>query len=242
MTVAPGVIGALRPIVVYYTCMDSGQPSAGHVGEHGGWDPAVSVRKAVAFYRSWKGWDVNDYSTGGIAKCVDLAFTRLIGGMSLGTIHEQRFYAIRANGQEIRFPFSAQPFTAMVDISRPVDEQILTGYAQALIDHGCVQAVCRGEESSQLVDIFNQLAEKGELDKHGTPFTSMCMEDEPLNEAIEYFVLPSGLAQTGLLMIIGDSGDFQSAIDGFSSAAGAISEGLAEPLYSEEDVVCFGAS
>ncbi|MDR1745447.1 MAG: hypothetical protein LBS30_06815, partial [Planctomycetota bacterium] len=44
--------------------------------------------------------------------------------------------------------------------------------------HGCVQAVCRGEESNRLESIFNELAEEGALDKNGTPFTSMCMDDE----------------------------------------------------------------
>ena len=182
---------------------------------------------------------MKDNLSGGNAKRDALAAARLVGGISLGTLHEQRFFAIRANGSALRFPFTAQPFTVLVDISRPVDNEILQGYAQALIDHGCVQAVCRGEESDRLVEIFDTLAEKGDLDQNGTPFTSMCMDDEPLNEAIQYFVLPCGLAQTGLLMVIGDSGDFQGAIEGFSTAAGAIKEDIGEPVYAEDDLVCF---
>lgn len=182
---------------------------------------------------------MTDYLSGGDALGADIAAARLMGGMSLGTLHEQRFYAMRANGGDLRFPFSAQPFTALVDISRSVDDAVLKGYAESLIGHGCVQAVCRGEESDRLVAIFDDLADQGDLDKNGTPFTSMCMDDEPINEAIQYFVLPCGLASTGLLMVIGEAGDFQNAIQGFSTAAGAIKEDLGEPVFTEADLVCF---
>lgn len=185
---------------------------------------------------------MTDNSSGDDAKEITRAFVRLNGGISLGTLHEQRFYAIRANGADLRFPFSAQPFTALVDVSASIDNAVLQGYAQALIDHGCVQAVCRGEESERLVEIFDRLTEQGEHDKNDTPFTSMCMDDEPLNEAIEYFVLPCGLAQTGLLMVIGDAGDFQNAIKGFFTAAGAVKEGFGQPVHSEPDLVCFVSS
>lgn len=201
-----------------------------------------AARQRRPFSRSWKGWDVNEYDSGGDAKCVSLEIARLVGGVSLGTIHEQRFYAIRANGTDLRFPFSSQPFTAMVDISRPVDDEVLTGYANALIAHGCVQAICRGEESDRLVDIFNELADQGDLDHNGHLFTSMCLGDEPLTESIQYFVLPSGLAQTGLLMVIGDADDFQDTIEGFSTAAGAIREDFGQPVYTEADLVCFVSS
>ncbi|MCC8189855.1 MAG: hypothetical protein LIP77_04340 [Planctomycetes bacterium] len=157
----------------------------------------------------------------------------------MGTLHDQRFYAIRANGTDLRLPFTAQPFTALVDMTIPVDDSVLQGYAEALIGHGCVQAVCRGEDSGRLVAIFDRLAEQGELDQNGTPFTSMALDDEPLDEAIQYFVLPSGLARIGLLMVIGDTGNFQNAIEGFSTAAGAIRESIGEAVYAEDDLVCF---
>jgi hypothetical protein len=182
---------------------------------------------------------VKDNLFGGDAKSSDAALDRFVGGISLGTLHEQRFFAIRANGAGLRFPFPAAPFTALVDMSRSVDDCVLRTYAESLINHGCVQAVCRGEESNRLESIFNELAEEGALDKNGTPFTSMCMDDEPLGEAIQYFVLPCGLASIGLLMVIGDQDDFQSAIEGFSNAAGSGKEEIGEPVYTEDDLVCF---
>lgn len=179
--------------------------------------------------------------SGGVAKYVNLALDRLVGGIGLGTIHDQRFYAIRANGQQLRFPFTARPFTALVHMPQSVDDALLTSYAKTLIDHGCVQAVCRGDDSDRMVDIFDSLAEQGEHDSGDAPFTSMCLGDEPLQEAIQYFVLPCGLAQTGLLMVIGGSGEFDDAINGFFTSAGSIAEGIGEPVYTEEDLVCFSA-
>ena len=157
----------------------------------------------------------------------------------MGSFHEQRFYAIRAHGPDLRFPFAAQPFTAMVDVSSAVDATRLRKYAGDLIAHGCVQAVCRGEDSFRLVEIFDSLAESGGMDKNGIPFTSMCLDEEPLTEAIHYFVLPSGLARIGLLMVIGEAGDFQSAIQDFSITVGLIQGSLGEPVYAEDDLVCF---
>ncbi len=145
---------------------------------------------------------------------------------------------MRTYGGALKFPFPPGPFTVLVDMSATVDDAVLRSYADALIKHGCVQAVCRGEESDRLVDIFNTLAERGDLDA-GTPFTAMSMDDEPLDEAIAYFVLPCGLAQTGLVMVIGDQSDFQNAIHGFSNIAGAAREDIGEPVYTEDDLVCF---
>ncbi|MCC8166633.1 MAG: hypothetical protein LIQ31_10900 [Planctomycetes bacterium] len=178
----------------------------------------------------------------GTATTREAALARLVGGTVLGTVHDQRFFAMRANGDTLRFPFPARTFTALVNMSGPVDDALLQTYAQALIDHGCIQAACRGEGSDRLVEIFDKMAEQGDFDHDGTPFTCMPLDDEPLEEAIQYFVLPCGLAQTGLVMVIGDSGDFENAINGFSVAAGAIKENIGEPDYIEDDLVCFISS
>lgn len=161
------------------------------------------------------------------------------GGKNLGTHFGQKFYAIRAAGGSLRFPFDSQPFTALVDIAGDVGEETLRGYARELVAHGCVQAVCRGAESGLMNDIFGELSENGETDTNGFPFTSMAIDDEPLNEAIEYFVLPNGLAATGLVMIIGDSGDFRLAVDNFAASTDGAKEALGIPVYVDEELVCF---
>lgn len=178
---------------------------------------------------------------GGDADALDVALARLVGGISLGSLHDQKFYAVRANNAELQFPFSAQPFTAMVDLAGQVDDATLKGYAAQLMAHGCVQCVCRGEEASRLSEIFETMTELGEMDSRGMPFTSMCIDDEPLNEAIQYFVLPSGLASVGLLVVIGDAADFQNVVQGFSDAAGSVHETVGEPVYAMADLVCFAA-
>lgn len=188
--------------------------------------------------RILEGMDVkhNSIGDGGFdARALD----GLIGGIGLGTLHEQRFFAMRTSGGELRFPFPKCPFTVLVDMVSPVDDAVLRSYAEALVGHGCVQAACRGEESERMVDIFNSLADRGDLGDDATPFTAMSMDDEPLDEAIAYFVLPCGLAQTGLVMVIGEQSDFQNAIRGFSNAAGAAKEDIGEPVYTEDDLVCF---
>lgn len=182
---------------------------------------------------------MTDYLYGGGAKKIEIAIADLSGGQTLGMLHEQKFYAIRAEGAGIKFPFPEKPFTALVDISQPVDDAILESYAAALVEHGCVQAVCRGDEAARLAGIFDRMAEEGGLDHDGRPFSCMCMDDEPLLEAIEYFVLPCGLAATGLLMVIGDSGDFQSVVDGFANAAGAAAKAVPEPDHAANGAVCF---
>lgn len=187
----------------------------------------------------WKGWDVKHdiIRDGGFAA---RALESPVGGISLGTLHEQRFFALRTDGGELRFPFPAGPFTVLVDMAAPVDDAVLESYAGALIDHGCVQAAVRGDEADRLVDIFNDIADRDDVvDGNGAPFTAMCMDDERLDEAIQYFVLPCGLAQTGLVMVIGGQNDFQNAIRCFSDAAGSAKEDIGEPVYTEDDLVCF---
>ncbi|MCL1999998.1 MAG: hypothetical protein FWG74_01070 [Planctomycetes bacterium] len=203
----------------------------------GGEDRQMGNDPPASWRRVWagKGWDVTDYSAGGDAEKIDLSLSGLVGEIDLGTLHEQHFYAIRANGSNLRFPFAAQPFTAMVEVSSSIDEALLRQYAGSLIAHGCVQAICRGEESSRLVDIFDDLAELGDQENNSIPFTSMCLDDEPLAEALQYFVLPTGLASVGLLMVIGGSGDFQNVIQGFSNASDSADESI---IYLEEDVAC----
>lgn len=178
---------------------------------------------------------------GGDANALDVALARLAGEISLGTLHEQKFYAVRAKDAELRFPFPAQPFTAMVDMTGEVDDAILKGYAAQLMKYGCVQCVCRGEEAARLSDIFDAMAELGEMDASGAPFTAMCVDDEPLNEAIEYFVLPSGLASVGLLLVIGGTEAFQGVVQGFFDIAGTMHEAVGEPVYTMDDLVCFAA-
>lgn len=209
-----------------------------HVGGHGGESPAGNCLLETSI-SSWKGWDVtNDYLDGD-AEHVYIALSGMNGGMSLGTLHDQKFFAMRANGDKLDFPFPERPFTALVDLSRSISDDNMRRYAQALMRHGCVQAVCRGEDSERMTSIFEELTETGEYDRDGKAATVMASYDETLVEAIQYFVLPCDLAKTGLLVVIGDNGDFQNAIDGFSTAAGAMKEAVVEKVYSETDLVCF---
>lgn len=192
-----------------------------------------------ASIRSWKGWDVTNHHLDGDAKSIDIALAGVNGGMSLGIVHDQQLFAVRANGSKLRFPFPKRPFTALINISRPIGEDDMRACAEAIMRHGCVQAVCRGEESDLMTDVFESLSETGEYDQGGKPVTFMTSADETLVDAIQYFVLPCDLAKTGLLVVIGDSADFQDAIDDFSTAAGEMREAPLEKVSAEKDLVCF---
>lgn len=153
-------------------------------------------------------------------RLVTLDMSQLNGGMSLGIIHSQHFYAMKADGSELKFPFPSENFSAFIEIARPVDKEILSGYATALADYGCVQAFCRGENSDIMSDIFDDLASEGALDGRGIPFTYMCFEEnEPLAESIEYFVTPNDLVKVGLVLVIGGADDFSTVVDSFSAAS-----------------------
>jgi hypothetical protein len=168
-----------------------------------------------------------------------LASYHLAGGISLGTLHNQHFYAVRVNGNDLRLPFSARPFSAMIDMTRPVDDVILKKYAVDLIRHGCVQSICRGEEANHLTRLFDDMAESGALDSNGVAFTAMCMEDEPLDEAIRYFSLPCGLAQTKLILVIGGEEQFREVVGGFYRISGLNREKLDEESFTDADCISF---
>ena len=188
-----------------------------------------------------KGWDVKNFPMDGdIGGCIASALVG--GGKELGALFGQNFYAVRASGEAVSFPFSSRPFTALIEIAAPVDGEILASCARTLIRHGCVHAVCRGEKADRLNDIFIGLAEEGRVDKGGVAFTSMHSDDETLGETLQYFILPSGLASTGLLVVIGDSRDFRSAVDDFIASAGTLGEGLREPVGAGEELVPFGTA
>ncbi|MDR3077643.1 MAG: hypothetical protein LBV15_02640 [Planctomycetota bacterium] len=158
-------------------------------------------------------------------------FTRLVhigGGVDLGTLHRQHFYAVRASGSGFSLPFSVRPFTVMVDMTGSADDAVLRKYAAILTRHGCVQAICRGEESHRMHRIFEDLSETGELDRNGSAFTSMCMEDEPREDVLRYFSLPCGLAKTKLILIIGGQDDYQAALNDFLNVSGLAGEILDE--------------
>lgn len=162
------------------------------------------------------------------------------GGKSLGTLFDQKFYAVRAGGPDLNLPFTPRPFTALVDISREVEDNLLERYAKTLMSHGCVQAVCRGEGADRLSAIFDRLADEGGNScSEGFAFTSMAIDDESLDDAIHYFVLPCGLASTGLVVVIGGNDSFRQAVECFSGAAGSLNEGLGVPAYVSEELACF---
>ncbi|MDR1611449.1 MAG: hypothetical protein LBT97_01560 [Planctomycetota bacterium] len=157
----------------------------------------------------------------------------------MGTFYGQKFFALKASGPDLKLPFDRQPFTALVDIASEKDDVILEEYAKSLISHGCVQAICRGCGAERMDGIFHRLAEEGCLDRDGVAFTSMCAEEETLHESLHYFVLPSGLASIGLVLVIGEARDFGRVVDGFNRTAGELFEMRGEPVSAYAELACY---
>lgn len=144
---------------------------------------------------------------------------------SLGTIHDQKFYAIRNTGEKpLELPFSTKPFNVMIELALPLSDDALRQIGIQLLKDGMCHATCRGGEAERMGEILDDL-----IDEHGfsidghTVFTSV-HDDESLEEVLEYFVLPNGLASTSLLVVIGDEASFHNLVRCFGSTAADLRE------------------
>ena len=76
-------------------------------------------------------------------------------------------------------------------------------------------AVCWGYEAELIGDMINSVIDEYGfwLDDH-TAFCSV-HEEEDLAEAMEYFILPTGLTDTSLLLTLSDQQAFTTMVDTF---------------------------
>jgi hypothetical protein len=77
-------------------------------------------------------------------------------------------------------------------------------------------AVVSGVESERLGDLLDELLEDGEYHDNGRMALAEVCDEEPLEEALEYFVLPNGMATNNLLVYIGDEQGFATALETFA--------------------------
>ncbi len=154
---------------------------------------------------------------------------------SLGTVYDQRFYALRrlpssgGPSTSLSFPFPPSPFNGLICVGVPLPEAALGRIMLALLQHGMRQAVCCGCEAEFAGDVLDELIDEHNFSHDGhAPFASV-HEGEPLSEVIDYFILPNGLADIGLLMILGDEAAFGQAVKAFGRVAGQLRERLHVP-------------
>jgi hypothetical protein len=134
----------------------------------------------------------------------------------MGTILNEPFYACRATPGELpELPFQSQPFTCFLRAATYIGDEDFKLLATTLLRSRMRHAVCAGVESDRLADLLNEILEEGEFHENGRAAMACSYEDDPLEEVLEYFALPSGMAPANLLLTIGSETAFAETLAAF---------------------------
>lgn len=152
----------------------------------------------------------------------------------LGQLHDQAFYAVRhISGGALSMPFQPRPFTALIHTRRNLGDSEMVAIARTLLEHGLAYALCIGEHGERMSEVLDTLIDEHEYALNDMTVFSNASHEESIDEAMEYFVLPSGLSDTGLILSIGDESDMEDATSVFDSLLG--SEALASEAEESEE-------
>ena len=80
-------------------------------------------------------------------------------------------------------------------------------------------AICSGIDSVRLSGILTDLLETGEFRDDCRTAIAYANEEEPIEEAMEYFALPSGIAPVNLLVTIGNERIYKTTLRLFNRVA-----------------------
>ncbi len=133
----------------------------------------------------------------------------------MGHVFDQPVYSCRCMPNEaIDLPFQdGQPFTCLINAAVHIQDSAFVTLARHLLTRNMRFAVCAGIESDRLADLLNELLEEGEYHQEGRSAAVASYDDEPVEEAMEYFILPSGIAPASLVITIGDEPVFRAALN-----------------------------
>lgn len=138
----------------------------------------------------------------------------------LGNCHDQTFYAVRYQpGNELKIPFPAERFNALINLKAAPGEEAMKEVAMRLLEHGMCAAVINGDEAGKMGELIDNLIDEHDFNHDGRTVYTSCHEDEEIEEVMDYFVLPNGLAEIGLIVVFGEQGDFGEAVDSFNNIA-----------------------
>ena len=138
---------------------------------------------------------------------------------NLGRLNDQDFYAVRyESARPLEFPFAQQKFGALLNLAAATSREELEKIARQLLEHGLAYALCAGDQAEEMSEIIDRLIDEGAYSNDGfTPYTSV---EDGLSEALEYFVLPTGITSISLIITIGNNDDQGSALDLFDNLFG----------------------
>ncbi|MCX7934708.1 MAG: hypothetical protein N3A66_05555 [Planctomycetota bacterium] len=141
----------------------------------------------------------------------------------LGKFYDQTFYVLRyQKGCTLEFPFRSQSFNAFISIDSEYPPKILEQIAFSLLKQGMRFALCHGKGAEALAEIIDRLIDEHRFSHNGFTAYSSSHTNETLEEAMEYFMLPNGLAEIGLILVIGDEAAQQKVAKTFSRIIGAM--------------------
>ncbi|MFH0910565.1 MAG: hypothetical protein V1918_03525 [Planctomycetota bacterium] len=136
----------------------------------------------------------------------------------MGKVFDRPFYSCQfLPGKPLVLPFAPQSFVCLINASSYVSDEHFKALALSLLQQRMRAAICCGIESERLNDLLNELLEDGQFHDNGRTAMATAYEDDPLEEVMEYFALPAGIASTSLLLSIGDDRMFKSTLQTFSS-------------------------
>lgn len=152
----------------------------------------------------------------------------------LGKLNDQIFYAVRyESGKPLSIPFSKQQFGVLLNLVAEVGEAEMERLAQQLLDFGMAYALCTGEQADVMSGIIDRLIDESGLLHDGfTPYSSI---EDGLSDAMEFFVLPTGITQTSLIVTIGNDDDQNGVMDLFNN----LFSGEVEECSEEEEEECW---
>ena len=142
----------------------------------------------------------------------------------LGKFYDQSFYVLHYQpGRTLDFPFRSQPFNAFISINNEYPTKIISQMAFSLLKQGMRFALCHGERAEAMAEIIDRLIDDFHFIHNGFTVYSSSHPNEDLEEAMEYFILPNGLAETGLILVLGDEIALQKAMKTFAKITSALS-------------------
>lgn len=149
----------------------------------------------------------------------------------LGEYCGQTFYATRvAPDGRCAFPFPPQRFTALLNVAAPQPEEVLRTSVRSCLEHGMRLAVCAGSGAETVGRIVDELVDEGGYEVDGRTAYASVHDGEPLEEVVEYFMLPQGLARVGLLLVFGSDESYGETED----IVRILSSGTAAEIETDE--------
>lgn len=152
----------------------------------------------------------------------------------LGVFHDQHFFSLRAHdvAHVKSLPFEEQAFSALIEAPLRLTDQQISDLAHLLLSHGMTYALCVGERADALRQRIDELVDDQSLEHDGYTVYSDVF-DQDFEAALDYFVLPTGLTQTSLILCMNEDHGFDS--DGNQSNGQGL--GSAQAMSEDEELV-----